>query len=52
MPREPRFYKEANPKPRVCLVLGAGNVNSIPATDVVTKLFAEGKPCASSRRTR
>src|SRR5260221_232983 len=30
---------------RVALILGAGNVNSIPPTDVVTKMFAEGKVC-------
>ena len=30
---------------RVALILGAGNVNSIPPTDVITKMFAEGKVC-------
>jgi acyl-CoA reductase-like NAD-dependent aldehyde dehydrogenase len=30
---------------RVCLVLGAGNVNAIPPTDVVWKMFAEGTVC-------
>lgn len=30
---------------RVCLVLGAGNVNAIPPTDVVYKMFAEGTAC-------
>lgn len=30
---------------RVCLVLGAGNVNAIPPTDVVYKMFAEGTVC-------
>lgn len=30
---------------RVCLVLGAGNVNAIPPTDVVWKMFAEGTAC-------
>lgn len=29
----------------VCLVLGAGNVNSIPAIDVAGKLFGERKVC-------
>lgn len=29
------------PEPRVCLVLGAGNVSSIPLMDVLTKLFNE-----------
>ena len=30
---------------RVALVLGAGNVNSIPPTDVITNMFSEGKVC-------
>lgn len=30
---------------RVCLVLGAGNVNAIPPTDVVSKMFIEGTAC-------
>lgn len=40
-----RFYKQPDHEGRVCLVLGAGNVNSIPPTDVATKLFNEGKVC-------
>jgi acyl-CoA reductase-like NAD-dependent aldehyde dehydrogenase len=40
-----RFYKEPDHDGRVCLVLGAGNVNSIPPADVVTKMFVEGKVC-------
>ncbi len=40
-----RFHKAPDHDGRVCLVLGAGNVNSIPAADVVTKLFNEGKVC-------
>ncbi len=40
-----RFYKAPDHDGKVCLVLGAGNVNSIPAADVVTKLFNEGKVC-------
>lgn len=39
------FYKQRQPREEVCLVLGAGNVNSIPATDVLTKMFGEGKAC-------
>ena len=31
-------------EPSVCLVLGAGNVSSIPATDLLTKLFLENQP--------
>jgi acyl-CoA reductase-like NAD-dependent aldehyde dehydrogenase len=30
---------------RVCLVLGAGNVASIPPMDVIYKMFVEGKVC-------
>lgn len=30
---------------RLCLVLGAGNVNAIPPTDVVYKMFVEGTVC-------
>lgn len=40
-----RFYKAPDHDGRVCLVLGAGNVNSIPAADVIAKLFNEGKVC-------
>jgi acyl-CoA reductase-like NAD-dependent aldehyde dehydrogenase len=40
-----RFYKEPDHDGRVCLVLGAGNVNSIPPADVVAKMFIEGKAC-------
>lgn len=31
-------------EPALCLVLGAGNVSSIPATDLLTKLFLENQP--------
>ena len=40
-----RFYKRADHDGRVVLVLGGGNVNGIPAMDVVTKMFNEGKVC-------
>ena len=40
-----QFYKQRGHGGRVCLVLGAGNVNSIPPADVLTKLFNEGKVC-------
>jgi aldehyde dehydrogenase (NAD(P)+) len=40
-----RFYKRPDHDGRVVLVLGAGNSNSIPAMDVVSKLFNEGKVC-------
>ena len=39
------FYKKPEHTGRVALILGAGNVNSIPPTDVVTKMFNEGKVC-------
>jgi aldehyde dehydrogenase (NAD(P)+) len=40
-----RHYKKPDHEGRVALVLGAGNVNSIPPTDVITKMFNEGKVC-------
>jgi Aldehyde dehydrogenase family len=39
------FYKRPDHKGRIALVLGAGNINSIPTWDVLTKMFAEGKVC-------
>jgi aldehyde dehydrogenase (NAD(P)+) len=39
------FYRRPGHQGRVCLVLGAGNVNAIPAADVLTKMFNEGKAC-------
>jgi acyl-CoA reductase-like NAD-dependent aldehyde dehydrogenase len=36
-------HRQADPTPGVALVLGAGNVASIPTLDAVYKLFAEGK---------
>ncbi len=38
------FFKKPH-QGRVCLVLGAGNVNAIPPTDVVSKMFVEGAAC-------
>jgi hypothetical protein len=38
------FYKKPH-QGRLCVVLGAGNVNSIPPTDVVSKMFVEGTVC-------
>ncbi len=43
--RRARFHKSPDHAGKVCLVLGAGNINSIPPTDVATKLFSEGKVC-------
>ncbi len=39
------FYKHSEPDGRVALVLGAGNVASIPALDVIYKSFVEGAVC-------
>jgi acyl-CoA reductase-like NAD-dependent aldehyde dehydrogenase len=40
-----RFHKSPDHDGKVCLILGGGNINSIPPTDVATKLFNEGKVC-------
>ncbi|BDG06952.1 aldehyde dehydrogenase family protein [Anaeromyxobacter paludicola] len=40
-----RFHRAPDHGGKVCLILGAGNINSIPTTDVVTKMFNEGKAC-------
>ena len=37
------FYQQADPDGAVALVLGAGNIASIPALDTLYKLFAEGQ---------
>ena len=39
------FYKQRAPEGRVALVLGAGNVASIPVLDVIYKSFVEGAVC-------
>ncbi|HEY5374844.1 MAG TPA: aldehyde dehydrogenase family protein [Polyangiaceae bacterium] len=39
------FYTRRDPDGRVALVLGAGNVASIPALDVIYKSFVEGAVC-------
>jgi len=43
--RRARFHKAPDHSGCVCLVLGAGNVNSIVTLDIATKLFNEGKTC-------
>lgn len=43
--RRARFHKDPDHRGRTCLVLGAGNINAIPPTDVLQKLFTEGKTC-------
>ena len=37
------FYREEDPSGSVCVILGAGNVASIPPLDVLYKLFNEGE---------
>ncbi|MEO7035519.1 MAG: aldehyde dehydrogenase family protein [Polyangiaceae bacterium] len=39
------FYKRRGPEGRVVLVLGGGNVASIPVLDVIYKSFVEGAVC-------
>jgi acyl-CoA reductase-like NAD-dependent aldehyde dehydrogenase len=39
------FYAERDPEGGVSLILGAGNVSSIPPMDVATKMFTEGFVC-------
>lgn len=39
-----RFYRNPH-QGRLCAVLGAGNVNAIPPTDVLYKMFVEGAVC-------
>lgn len=40
-----RIYKQPDHEGRVVMVLGAGNIAAIPAMDVITKMFNEGKVC-------
>ena len=39
------FYQKKDPQGGVSLVLGAGNVSSIPACDVFYKMFVDGNVC-------
>jgi aldehyde dehydrogenase (NAD(P)+) len=39
------FYRQRDPEGAVALVLGAGNIASIPPRDVLHKLYAEGRVC-------
>ncbi len=39
------WYQQSSPQPRVALVLGAGNIASIPPLDVLYKLIADGAVC-------
>jgi len=40
-----KFYKHPDHAGQVVLILGAGNLSSIPMADVLTKMFNEGKVC-------
>jgi acyl-CoA reductase-like NAD-dependent aldehyde dehydrogenase len=39
------FYKQRDPEGKLSLILGAGNVSSIPIMDVLAKMFVEGHVC-------
>jgi aldehyde dehydrogenase (NAD(P)+) len=43
--RQASFYHVREPDGRVSLVLGAGNVSSIPPMDILHKMFVEGHAC-------
>jgi aldehyde dehydrogenase (NAD(P)+) len=43
--KQATFFQQRNPTGGVSLVLGAGNVSSIPPMDVFTKMFEEGYVC-------
>ncbi|HVV88313.1 MAG TPA: aldehyde dehydrogenase family protein [Kofleriaceae bacterium] len=43
--RQASFYRQRDPDGGVSLILGAGNVSSIPPMDVFSKLFVEGYVC-------
>jgi aldehyde dehydrogenase (NAD(P)+) len=43
--RQAAFYRERDPEGGLSVILGAGNVASIPPMDVATKMFIEGKVC-------
>lgn len=43
--RQASFFDRRHPTGQVSLVLGAGNVSSIPPMDVFSKMFVEGKVC-------
>ncbi len=43
--RQASFYQRKDPTGAVALILGAGNVSSIPPMDAFTKMFVEGFVC-------
>jgi len=43
--RQAAFYQQRDPQGGVSVILGAGNVSSIPPMDVASKLFVDGFVC-------
>jgi len=43
--RQAPFYQQSRTSGTVAVVLGAGNVSGIPATDVLSKMFNDGQVC-------
>jgi acyl-CoA reductase-like NAD-dependent aldehyde dehydrogenase len=43
--KQASFYQKRDPEGGVSLILGAGNVSSIPPMDVLSKMFVEGFVC-------
>jgi acyl-CoA reductase-like NAD-dependent aldehyde dehydrogenase len=43
--KQASFYQKKDPSGLVSLVLGAGNVSSIPPTDALYKMFVDGSVC-------
>jgi acyl-CoA reductase-like NAD-dependent aldehyde dehydrogenase len=43
--RQAAFYQRSQPEGKTALILGAGNVSSIPVMDVLHKMFVEGSTC-------
>jgi hypothetical protein len=43
--RQASFYHKKDPEGAVSLILGAGNVSSIPPTDALYKMFVDGSVC-------
>ncbi len=43
--RQASFYRRRDPDGGVSVILGAGNVSSIPPMDIATKMFIEGFVC-------
>jgi aldehyde dehydrogenase (NAD(P)+) len=39
------FYRQRDPEGKLSLILGAGNVSSIPIMDVLAKMFIDGHVC-------